>query len=291
MQASLLDSYSSDDSALFRVSSKEKININELSLEEEELNCTKVIFREKFEKYIPKIDTEKEMISFLETTEERNLYEKYIASIYFNLNKKEIKDKKNLMKEININLINWLTKEKNNLDKFIIESLGKNNLNSIYININIFIGLLINFINLLEIFGIKNFTKSILIKNNFKTKLNDINNFLKNYLIPNFIKTNPKYNTMSLNFLLKKIEKILSKLKKQEECYELGKKIYDIIKVKKNNILGRKTLRENDISSSNDENDMNSTNESSEDKKNKKVTFDLNKNVVYYFDQNEIICK
>ena len=290
METSILDCYSSANSDLFKTSSKVKIDINELSLEEEELNYTQIIFRDKFEKYIPKKHTEKEINSFLATTKEKNLYEKYIASVYFILNKEKIKDKKNLMKEINISLINWLTKEKNNLEK-IIESLNKNNLNSIYININIFIGLLINIINLLEIFGIKNFTKSILIKNNFKTKLNDINIFLKNYVIPNFINTNPIYNTISLNFLFKKIEKILLKLKKQEECYELGKKIYDIIKVKKNNILGRKKLRENDINSSNDEDDLNSTNESSEDKKNKKVKFDLDKNVVYYFDQNEIICK
>ena len=290
MQTSLTDFYPTIHSELLRTTSKIKTNTNELSLEEKESNYTKAIFREKFEKYIPKKDTEKEINNFLETTKEKNLYEKYIASVYFILTKEKIKVKKNLVKEININLINWLIKEKNNLEK-IIESLNKNNLNSIYININIFIGLLINIINLLEIFGIKNFTKSILIKNNFKTKLNDINNFLKNYIIPNFINKNPLYNTISLNFLFKKIEKILSKLKKQEECYELGKKIYDIFENKKNNILGRKKLRENDTNNSNDEEDINSTNESIEDKKNKKVKFELNKNIVYYYDQDEIICK
>ena len=290
MQTSLTDFYPTIHSELLRTTSKIKTNTNELSLEEKESNYTKAIFREKFEKYIPKKDTEKEINNFLEITKEKNLYEKYIASVYFILTKEKIKVKKNLVKEININLINWLIKEKNNLEK-IIESLNKNNLNSIYININIFIGLLINIINLLEIFGIKNFTKSILIKNNFKTKLNDINNFLKNYIIPNFINKNPLYNTISLNFLFKKIEKILSKLKKQEECYELGKKIYDIFENKKNNILGRKKLRENDTNNSNDEEDINSTNESIEDKKNKKVKFELNKNIVYYYDQDEIICK
>ena len=182
--------------------------------------------------------------------------------------------------------IRALIKEKQNLEKKIF--ILNNNLNIIYININIFIGLLINIINLLET---SNVTINYLIKNKFIQKLNSIYTFLKSYLIPNFININPTYKDISLKFITKKFEKILSKWKKQKDCYELSQKIYDFFGKKKSSFLGKKKLRDN----SSDEEFNNSTMESVEtfakDKNDKKVKFDMEQNEIYYYNQNEKISK
>ncbi len=230
----------------------------------------------------------KEIYSYLEDiikkSEEKNLYEKYAISINLIMNKDQMELNKDLSEEMYMSLINWITIEKNNLEKNLL--LNKN-LN-IYININIFIGLLINIINLLET---SNVTINYLIKNKFIQKLNSIYTFLKSYLIPNFININPTYKDISLKFITKKFEKILSKWKKQKDCYELSQKIYDFFGKKKSSFLGKKKLRDN----SSDEEFNNSTMESVEtfakDKNDKKVKFDMEQNEIYYYNQNEKISK
>ena len=230
----------------------------------------------------------KEMNSYfkdiIKKSEEKNLYEKYATSINLIMNKDKIELNKDAFEEMNMSLINWLIIEKNNLEKILVLN---NNLN-IYININIFIGLLINIINFLET---SNLTINYLIKNKFIQKLNSIYTFLKCYLIPNFININPTYKNISLKFLTKKFEKILSKWKKQKDCYELSQKIFDFFGNKKSSFLGKKKLRDN----SSDEEFNNSTMESVEtfakDKNDKKVKFDMDQNETYYYNQDEKIAK
>ena len=217
----------------------------------------------------------KEIYSYLEDiikkSEEKNLYEKYATSINLIMNKDQMELNKDLSEEMYMSLINWITIEKNNLEKNLL--LNKN-LN-IYININIFIGFLINIISIFEIFDIKNF-----VKNNFKSKLNDIYIFLKNYLILNFIYPNPIYANISLDFLLKKIESLLLKIKAQEECYLLSQDIFKFLKNENEKFLSKKRMRGSSQSKKNTKN-----------KKNKRVSFDLNKNVIHIFNKDEIIAK
>ena len=235
------------------------------------------LFLERFRKYLPKKEKENDMSHCIKESmrklERKNLYEKYITSIYIILNKEEIRKNRNLLKEINMVFIRALIKEKQNLEKKIF--VLNNNLNSIYININIFIGLLINIISIFEIFDIKNF-----VKNNFKSKLNDTYIFLKNYLIPNFIYPNPIYANISLDFLLKKIESLLLKIKAQEECYLLSQDIFNFLKNENEKFLSKKRMRGSSQSKKNTKN-----------KKNKRVSFDLNKNVIHIFNKDEIIAK
>lgn len=260
----------------------------DISLEEDELTGLEEIFQKRFQKYLPKKEKENDISNCIKESirrfERKNLYEKYIISIYIILNKEEIKKNRNCLKDINIVFIRALIEEKKNLEKKIF--VLNNNLNSIYININIFIGLLINLINLLEI---SNITINNLIKNQFIKKLNILFNFLKCCLIPNFININPKYKEVSLKFLIKKFEKILSKWKKQADCYELSQKIIDFFGKRKSSLLGKKKLREN----TNDDDINNSSTESGEnfikDLNNKKVEFDLHENETYYYDQNDIV--
>ena len=265
MQTSLLDYYSYTRLYQLQNVLEEKANdLNNINPKEKEMNSY-------FKDIIKKL-------------EEKNLYEKYAASINLIMNKDKIELNKALLDEVYLSLINWLTIEKNNLEKNI---LLNNNLN-IYININIFIGLLINIINFLET---SNITINYLIKNKFIQKLNSIYTFLKSYLIPNFININPTYKNISLKFLTKKFEKILSKWKKQKDCYELSQKIFDFFGNKKSSFLGKKKLRDN----SSDEEFNNSTMESLEtfakDKNDKKVEFDIGQNETYYYNQNEKIAE
>lgn len=241
----------------------------------------------KIESLTKENTTEKEKYDYiqeaLEIYKNKNLYEKYAISINIIMNKELITQDKDILQELCKSLIEWTVVEKNNLEKLIFEL--NNNLN-IYININIFIGLLINLINLLEI---SNITINNLIKNQFIKKLNILFNFLKCCLIPNFININPKYKEVSLKFLIKKFEKILSKWKKQADCYELSQKIIDFFGKRKSSLLGKKKLREN----TNDDDINNSSTESGEnfikDLNNKKVEFDLHENETYYYDQNDIV--
>ena len=282
MQTSLLNYYRYTHFKLNNISqtkletpfctTKEKI-----SLEEDELTENVKLFLERFRKYLPKKEKENDMSHCIKESmrklERKNLYEKYITSIYIILNKEEIRKNRNLLRGINMVFIRALIKEKQNLEKTIFAL--NNNLNSIYININIFIGLLINIISIFEIFDIKNF-----VKNNFKPKLNDIYIFLKNYLIPNFIYPNPIYANISLDFLLKKIESLLLKIKAQEECYLLSQDIFNFLKNENEKFLSKKRMRGSSQSKKNTKN-----------KKNKRVSFDLNKNVIHIFNKDEIIAK
>jgi len=266
--------------------------VNSLSLEENELISDKTILRKKLEKYFPKNDTKKEVnkyiIDTMKKSEEKSLSEKYIFSIYIILNKEKITRNENIIQEMHINLVDWLIKEKNQLEQLIL----LNNSLNIYININIFIGLLINIINLFEFFSTKTFTKTCLFKNGYNQKLNDIYTFLKCYLIPNFLNINPRYNKISLEFLFKKIENILLKWKNQEECFELSKKICELLANNNKNYLGKKTLRESGSNLTDDEL-YNSTIESTEsrdkDKTIKRVRFAMDKNETIFYDQNEAI--
>lgn len=232
---------------------------NEISLKEEEISDIERNYNDYIKETIKKL-------------RENNLYEKYSISIYIVINKERIKNNENLLKDIKISFVNALYEEKKNLEKTFL--VLNNNLNSIIlININIFIGLLINIINLFETFGIKSFSQ------NSVNKLNDIFIFLKNYLIPNFISLNPLYKNISLDFLLKKIEKLLSKLKIKEECYQLSRNILNYLGNEKAKFLSKKKKREN----------QNNLDEIIDI--NKKVKFDLDKNIIYEYDKDEIISK
>ena len=215
MQTSLLDYYSYSRFYQLQKVLEEKVN---------DINLTNPIGKE-LNSYFEDI---------IKKSEEKNLYEKYATSINLIMNKDKIELNKDAFEEMNMSLINWLIIEKNNLEKILVLN---NNLN-IYININIFIGLLINIINFLET---SNLTINYLIKNKFIQKLNSIYTFLKSYLIPNFININPTYKDISLKFITKKFEKILSKWKKQKDCYELSQKIYDFFGKKKSSFLGKKS--------------------------------------------------
>ena len=261
MQTSLLDYYKYAHINLM-TNYINKLNVpkcskNEISIKEEE-----------------RTDIDKNLNDFikevLKKLREANLYQKYSVSIFLVLNKERIENNENLLKEIKISFINALFDEKNKLEKTLV--LNKN-LNSILININIFIGLLINIINLLETFGIKSFSQNLV------NNLNDIFIFLKNNLIPNFISLNPFYKNISLDFLLKKIEKLLSKLKIKEECYQLSRNILNFLGNEKTKFLSKKMKRDN----------LNNIDEIIDI--NKIVKFDLDKNIIYRYDQDEIISK
>ena len=262
MQSSLLDYFSYAHTTLIAN------NIEKLEMPK----CTKEEIRLKEEE---KINIENNMNHYIKESiknlEEKNIYEKYRISIYIIINKERIKNNRNLLEKIIISFIGALYEEKIKLEKIIL--VLNNNLNSILININIFIGLLINIIKLLEIFGIKNFSKKLV------NKLNDIFIFLKYYLIPNFISLNPFYKNISLDFLLKKIENLFTQLKTQEECYQLSQTILNFLGNKQAKFLSKKTKRDN----------INS--EQGITYSNKKVKFDLDKIVIYKYDKDEIISK
>ena len=131
--------------------SKEQNYLKITSLKEA-INIYKKVFSER----IPKIDSKKEIHKYILNTmkneDEMNLDDKYIFSIYLALNKHLLtkKIKKDIMEEeFHLMLMNWLIQEK----KFVEEEL-KENPNNIYY-FNIFIGLLINIISILEILHIK----------------------------------------------------------------------------------------------------------------------------------------
>ena len=264
MQTSLLDYYS--EARHYKLKKSTEQNKNNVNSEKSSENQIQLYFREIMKKY-----------------GEKNLFEKYAISINIIMNKDIITEDKDFLQEICKSLIDWLLIEKRTLEKTLLEL--NNNLN-IYININVFIGLLINIINLLEL---SNITIKYLIKNQFIQNLFVLYNFLKCYLIPNFIIVNPSYEKISLQFLIKKIEKILSKWKKQKECFELSQKILDFFGKKKTSLLGKKKLRDN----SSEEDLANSSTESVEndarDKNNKRVKFEINQNAIYYYNQNDKI--
>ena len=132
-------------------------NYLQITTLKEAINIYKKVFSER----IPKIDSKKEIhkyiINTMKNEDEMNLNDKYIFSIYLALNKHLLTKtiKKDIMEEeFHLMLMNWLIEEK----KFVEEEL-KENPNNVYY-FNIFIGLIINIISILEILHIK--TKDLL---------------------------------------------------------------------------------------------------------------------------------
>ena len=257
------------------------------------------IYKKVFSERIPKIDSKKEIHKYILNTmkneDEMNLNDKYIFSIYLALNKHLLTKtiKKDIMEEeFHLMLINWLIEEK----KFVEEEL-KENPNNVYY-FNIFIGLLINIISILEILHIKT---------------NDLLEFYfckKLYKIYKFVKLNINLNiNVSLFFLIIKIEKILKKWDNQLECYHLAKNIKDYNEKKELMLLGKKTKRNADkdkdkedteADSSSDRGESNydikvgiknknkiNKNKTNKNKTNKKVYFDLENNIKIFYDKDK----
>ena len=237
-----------------------------------------VIFKELFKYNLPYINNKEELHKYIleisKIEDKMNLNEKYICSICLAVNKnlftkKIIEDV--LEEEFHLTLMKWLKNEKH-----IIEEINKDD----PYKFNIYIGLLINIITLYEIFPIK--TKDL-------CKFHFYKNLLK---LSNLIKLNIK-NSSPFLFSL---NKLLKKWKQQIECFNLS--------INSQNFLGKKTKKNNNEQQNDNNNndgvikiefkDKNETEASSEEKEeanietktNKKISFDLQKNKIYFYNKD-----
>ena len=251
------------------------------------------IYYKLFSERIPKKETKKEIhkyiIEQMKKEDELDLNEKYIFSIYIAMNKhllsKEIK-KDILEEEFHLTLMKWLMEER----KLVADEIYENK--NIY-NFNIFIGLLINIISLLEILPIKS------------SDLFEFNLYKKLFKLNKFVQLNKNKNkNISLSFLINKIENILQKWKTQMDCYELAQKIQKFNEKKKEIKFLKKKKKRNEMiirDKEDTEADSSSDREPSMEyklgglfiknkykiMKQKKVNFDFNNNQIFFFDKEE----
>ena len=230
-----------------------------------------ILFKNNFLK--TKEDILKYILEIMKKEDIMDLNVKYICSIYLNMNKnlltKEIIEEI-LSQEFHLTLMNWLEKE-----KIIIEDLNNNNIYKYYI----FIGLLINIINLYEIFPIKSCE---LKKYKLYEKLFNINKLIKLNINNSFP-------------FLQSLKNILIKWKKQINCFYLTNTIQNFNflnkKIKRNNYktINDKNCNDYEIdknetaSNSDEKEEFKAKNKNKMNKKKKQVSFNLEKNQIIYF--------
>ena len=227
-----------------------------------------LIFKNLFKYNLPYINNKEELHKYIlevsKIEDKMNLDEKYICSICLAMNKNLftkgiIQDV--LEEEFHLTLLKWLNNEKH-----IIEIPNRDD----PYKFNIYIGLLINIITLYEIFPIK---AKDLCKFNFYKKLLKISNLIKLNIINSF------------PFLLS-LNKLLKKWKQQIDYFNLSSNIQNFI------FLGKKTKSNNNVQQNCK--DKNETDASSEEKEainmqtkvNKKISFDLKKNQIFFYDKD-----
>lgn len=238
-----------------------------------------MIYKDFFKSIFPNVnskeDIHKYILEVIKREEMLNLNEKYVFSLFLSLNKhlltKEIIEDI-LEEELHLVLMKWLRKEK----KTIKEPNFKNP-DKLYI----YLALLINIINLYELFPIKS---SELCQFHLYEKLFKLNNLIKLSINNSFP-------------IFKSLNNLLKKWKKQIDCFNLSKTIKNFILLNKktkrkmfketnDNIKEDKEKSETDADS--DEKEELKT-KNKKNKKKKKVVFNLEKNQIFYFNKDNIL--
>ena len=219
-----------------------------------------LILKNLFKNNLINIKTKEEIYKYIleiiKIEDSLSLNEKYICSIMIAMNKylltKEIIENI-LEEEFHLTLLRWLIKEKTAIE----ESNSENPYKS-----NIYIGLLINIINLYDIFPIK---AKDLCEYHFYNELFKLNKLIK-------LKVNNSFP------FLQTLKILLKKWKKQIDCFNLSKTIQNIC------LLGKKTkLTKKDKKNKKDENDKKDTDaDSEENRREKKVYFEESNKIFFY---------